>query len=78
MHKYLLSATGSNVLFRIDQALQEWSTTNLSVQDGLYEFSQNSGSAKCVLKREILKIQKGGDPIEWQHGTWNTLEYLRY
>ena len=39
----------------------------------LYEFSQNSGSAKCVLKREILKIQKGGDPIEWQHGTWNTL-----
>ena len=44
----------------------------------LYEFSQNSGSAKCVLKREILKIQKGGDPIEWQHGTWNTLQYLRY
>ena len=39
----------------------------------LYEFSQNSGSAKCVLKREILKIQKGGDRIEWQHGTWNTL-----
>ena len=29
----------------------------------LYEFSQNSGSAKCVLKREILKIQKGCDPI---------------
>ena len=44
----------------------------------LYEFSQNSGSAKCVLKREILKIQKGGNPIEWQHGTWNTLQYLRY
>ena len=44
----------------------------------LYEFSQNYGSAKCVLKREIIKIQKGGDPIEWQHGTWNTLQYLRY
>ena len=44
----------------------------------LYEFSQNSGSAKCVVKREILKIQKGGDPIEWQHGTWNTLQYIRY
>ena len=30
------------------------------------------------IKKFILKIQKGGDPIEWQHGTWNTLQYLRY
>ena len=41
----------------------------------IYEFSIKSGPIKSAIRGLILKIQKQGDPDEWQHGTWNTLQY---
>ena len=44
----------------------------------IYDFSQNSGPIKSQIRKEMLKIQCEGDPINWQHGSWNTLQYVRY
>ena len=44
----------------------------------IYEFSIKSGPIKSAIRGLILKIQKQGDPDEWQHGTWNTLQYQQY
>ena len=44
----------------------------------IYEFSIKSEPIKSAIRWLILKIQKQGDPDEWQHGTWNTLQYQQY
>ena len=44
----------------------------------IYEFSIKSGPIKSAIRGLILKIQKQGDPDEWQHETWNTLQYQQY
>ena len=42
----------------------------------IFDFSSfNSSSLKSQIKNEIQKVQMQGDPNNWQHGSWNTLQF---
>lgn len=39
----------------------------------IYDFTLETGPIKLEVKRTILEIQSGGNPMDWHHGSWNTL-----
>ena len=41
----------------------------------IFDFSPETGPIIAGIKRKILEIQSSGDPVGWQHGSWNTLQY---
>ena len=44
----------------------------------IYDFSLRTVSIKSELKKQISKIQLEGDPMEWQSGSWNSIDYNVY
>ena len=44
----------------------------------IYDFSIKVGPTKTAVKKEILKTQGDGDPVEWQHDSWNAINYHMY
>ena len=44
----------------------------------IYEFSIKSGPIKSAIRGLILRIQKQGDPDEWQHGTHFSINSINY
>ena len=72
--KRLLTPYPSKSLFYVGSLI--WNVVRDLIK--IYEFSIKSGPTKSAIRGLILKIQKQGDPDEWQHGTWNTLQYQQY
>ena len=44
----------------------------------MHDFNSKTYSIKTELKKGILNIQLECDPLEWQHGSWNTIDYNVY
>ena len=44
----------------------------------IYDFSIKCSYVKPKIKKELLKIQTEGDPVQWQENSWNSLEYKVY
>ena len=44
----------------------------------MYDLNSRTLSIKSELKKQISKIQLEGDPMEWQSGSWNSIDYNVY
>ena len=70
----LITCEPSHLFFYVGSLIWNVVSVLLKIED----FSLKQGPAKLELKSEILKTQAEGDPMEWTHGSWDTLNYHIY